>query len=327
MNAMTAQVPWLEVYDLRVSFPTREGTVRAVDGIDLTINGRETVALVGESGCGKSVTALALARLLPGAGTAIGGRVLLKGQDVLALPEPQLRDLRGRVISYIFQDPASSLNPVLTVGDQIGEALRLHRRGVNVRDEVVRLLRMVGLSDPERRARSYSHQLSGGMQQRVMIAMALACHSEILIADEPTTALDVTIQAQIFELLNRLQAELKMAVLLITHNLGLVTANADRVYVMYAGRIVESGASAQVLQAPAHPYTRGLLAAVPRLRRAGTRMKGIRGSVPNPARLPLGCRFHPRCSLADERCRKAEPGLAAATEGHSVRCHYWQQKT
>jgi peptide/nickel transport system ATP-binding protein len=324
---MRATSPCLTVANLAVSFSTPEGMIRAVDGVDLSIEGPETVALVGESGCGKSVTALALANLVTAAGATTTGAVRLNGREVLAMTERELTDLRGRLISYIFQDPASSLNPVLSVGSQIAEAIRLHRRGVAAREEVIKLLRLVGLPDPEHRRRSYPHQLSGGMQQRVMIAMALACHPQILVADEPTTALDVTIQAQIYELLGRLQTELRMAVLLVTHNLGLVAANADRVYVMYAGQIVESGPTSRVLRAPAHPYTRGLLAAVPRLRRGGARMQGIDGTVPNPAQMPAGCRFHPRCRQADDRCRRESPAMQPLTDGQCARCHFLKQTT
>lgn len=317
--------PVLEVSGLKVHFTSEEGVIRAVDGVDLVVNEDETVALVGESGCGKSLTSLALGRLVSGPGLAISGRIRVAGEDVLALPEAGLRKLRGGTLAYIFQDPTAALNPVKTVGDQIAEAIRLHRRVGNVTDEVTRLMGLVGLPDPQVRRKAYPHQFSGGMQQRVMIAMALACHPRLLVADEPTTALDVTIQAQIFELLNDLRIRLKMAVLLITHNLGLVARNAGRVYVMYAGRVMETGPVHEVLREPAHPYTRGLLAAVPRLNRPVGRMVGIEGSVPHPARLPAGCRFHPRCPLAGDVCRSAEPGLDDIREGHVVRCHYWKQ--
>lgn len=315
----------LEVTNLKIRFSSPDGPVRAVDGIDLSVHENETVALVGESGCGKSLTSLALARLVSGAGLDMSGRITMGGVDILGLPEPKLRDLRGATISYIFQDPSASLNPVKTVGNQIGEVIRLHRKVADVKEEVIRLMHLVGLPHPESRYDNYPHQFSGGMQQRVMIAMALACHPRILVADEPTTALDVTIQAQIFDLLNTLRAEFKMAVLLITHNLGLVARNASRVYVMYAGRIMESGSTVDVLKRTAHPYTKGLLAAVPRLDRPVDRMTGIAGMVPHPARLPEGCRFHPRCPLAQELCRTTEPLMENAGEGHDTRCHYWKQ--
>mgnify|MGYP000241756673 CR=1 FL=1 len=318
---------WLEVRDLSVTFGRGRVAVHAVDGVDLALRGPETVALVGESGCGKSVTALALTRLVLQSGESIRGHVWLHGRDLLAMRERELRDIRGRVISYVFQEPATSLNPVMSVGAQIAEAIRLHRGAVEVADEVVRLMRLVGFTDPERQRRQYPHQFSGGMQQRAMIAMALACHPQILVADEPTTALDVTIQAQIFQLLAALQAELGMAILLITHNLGLVAAHASRLYVMYAGQIVERGSSLALLRAPEHPYTRGLLAAVPRLRRARARLKGIEGTVPSGADWPRGCRFHPRCPRAVERCRQEAPVWERVAEDHEVRCHCWRQST
>jgi len=253
-----------------------------------------------------------------------GGEVLFNGRDTLKLNLDELQKLRGAEISYIFQEPSSSLNPVFSVGYQIGEALILHRRGLNVRDETLRLLDMVGIADGKRCLRSYPHELSGGMQQRVMIAMALACRPKLLVADEPTTALDVTVQAQILDLLAKLQRELGMAVLLITHNLGIVAGMARSVNVMYAGRIVESGLTDEILSSPKHPYTRGLLAAVPRLDFDDKRMVCISGTIPNPASLPVGCKFHPRCPLATELCRKDEPAEEKASETHGVKCHYWK---
>lgn len=315
----------LEVRDLKIHFVSGEGTVRAVDGVDLVLRERETVALVGESGCGKSLTSLALMRLVSGPGLSQTGSIRIGGTELQGMPEPELRKLRGSMLSYIFQDPASSLNPVKRVGDQIAEVIRLHRDVPDVIGEVVRLMNHVGLPQPERRWKAYPHQFSGGMQQRVMIAMALACHPKILVADEPTTALDVTIQAQIFTLLNQLRAELDMSVLLITHNLGLVARNAARVYVMYAGRVVEAGSTQDVLRGMAHPYTKGLLASVPRLNRPVGRMTGIDGTVPHPARMPPGCRFHPRCPLAATICRTTEPVLETIGKGHEVRCHFWKQ--
>ncbi len=316
--------PLLAVEDLRVYFRAAREPIRAVDGASFDVAAGETVALVGESGSGKSVTALSLARLVGGASYIAGGRVMFDGRDLAVLPLRDLMRLRGAAISYVFQEPSSSLNPVFCAGWQAAEALRLHRDAVNAREEVLRLFQMVGLADPERCWRAYPHELSGGMQQRVMIAMALACRPRLLVADEPTTALDVTVQAQILDLLARLQAELGMAVLLITHNLGLVAGVAARVNVMYAGRIVETGPTDAVLGAPAHPYTRGLLAAVPRLDGAGVELAGIPGAVPHPARLPDGCKFHPRCPLARPACRRNDPELTAAGEGHWVRCPYWK---
>ncbi len=315
----------LEVEDLRTYFRAGPEPVRAVDGVSFAIRHGETVALVGESGCGKSVTALSLARLVPQPpGYYAGGRVLFAGQDVLAMDEAALRRLRGKEISYIFQEPAESLNPVFRIGYQIGEAIRLHRPGVNLREEILRLLRLVGLPDAGQRMDAYPHELSGGMQQRAMIAMALACSPQLLVADEPTTALDVTIQAQIMQLLRSLQEQLGMAVLLITHNLGLVADVAHRINVMYAGRIVESGPAESVLASPKHPYTRALLDAVPKLEGAAGRLRGIEGNVPNPAEWPPGCTFHPRCPKCQAVCREREPAEETAGAGHVVKCHFWR---
>jgi oligopeptide/dipeptide ABC transporter ATP-binding protein len=357
----------LAVNDLRVYFRTLGAPIRAVDGVSFDVTEGETVALVGESGCGKSVTALALARLVASPGYYAGGEIVFGGKNILKLGLDVLQSLRGAEISYIFQEPSSSLNPVFTAGYQVEEALRLHRRKIsigmgisnvfldsrlrgndsnikckchsrpdresrntpvftslNFRDETLRLFQMVGIPDAEHRLCSYPHQLSGGMQQRIMIAMALACRPKLLVADEPTTALDVTIQAQIMELLAKLQGELGMAVLLITHNLGLVAGIARRVNVMYAGRIVESGLTEEILTQPRHPYTRGLLAAVPRLRSTLKRMSSIPGNVPNPADLPPGCKFHPRCPHARDICRQTEPQAEKITETHGVKCHFWK---
>ncbi len=315
----------LDVQGLRTSFKAKRGMVRAVDGVSFVVRKGETVALVGESGCGKSVTALSLARLVPQPpGLYEGGRILYEGRDVLQMDESALRELRGKEISYVFQEPGESLNPVFRVGYQIGEAIRLHRANVNVRDEVIRLMNLVGLPEPERRMGAYPNELSGGMQQRAMIAMALACSPNLLIADEPTTALDVTIQAQIMELLGSLQKQLGMAVLLITHNLGLVADVAHWINVMYAGRIVESGPTEEVLTQPKHPYTIGLLEAVPRLEGTAGRLKGIDGTVPNPAQLPSGCKFHPRCAKCQAICREKEPDSEQAGPDHSVKCHFWR---
>ncbi len=308
-------------------FRTAGEPSRAVDGVDLTINEGETVALVGESGCGKSVTALSLARLLPHPGYIAGGKIQLGSSDIMALREQELQAIRGSDISYVFQEPAASLNPVFRVDFQIREALKLHRRDIKTKQEAARLLQLVGISDPKERLRAYPYQLSGGMQQRVMLAMALACRPRLLVADEPTTALDVTIQAQILDLLMDLQRQLGMAILLITHNLGLVAGVADRVNVMYAGRIVETGAVEPLLTKPFHPYTKGLLAAVPRLNTEPGRLAGIRGTVPSLRRMPSGCPFHPRCDKADELCRRLAPDAVETDEpGRSVRCHYWKQK-
>ncbi len=318
--------PLLTVRDLAIHFGSPHRPIRAVDGVDFDIREGETVALVGESGCGKSVTAMALARLLPEpAARYVGGRIRYRSMDVLAMAAKPLRALRGGEIAYIFQEPSNALNPVFRIGYQIAEALRQHQPNADPRVETAALLRMVGLTDTERTARAYPHELSGGMQQRAMIALALAGHPRLLVADEPTTALDVTIQAQILELLQKLQRDLGMAILLITHNLGLVAGVAHRVNVMYAGRIVEAGPTANILTTPHHPYTRGLLAAVPQLTGSADRLTGISGVVPPPDRLPAGCRFHPRCPLARTPCRDAEPDEETTGPQRTVRCHFWQE--
>lgn len=310
----------LDVRDLRVSFFTDEGEVRAVDGVSFTINRGETLALVGESGCGKSVTALALAKLVatpPGVYKA--GEIRLEGDDVLTMDKERLRAIRGAKIAYIFQEPAASLNPVFRVGYQIKEVLELHRPDAATNDEVIRLLKLVQIPDPEQRMRDYPHQLSGGMQQRVMIAMALACRPALLVADEPTTALDVTIQAQILDLLKELKQQLQMSILLITHNLGIVGDLADHVAVMYAGRIVESAPAAALLRQPRHPYTVALMRSIPRLGVRAARLQSIPGTVPNAARLPPGCKFHPRCDIVRAECRAdPEPALLQ----NRVRCPF-----
>jgi oligopeptide/dipeptide ABC transporter ATP-binding protein len=311
----------LDARGLRVSFFTDDGEVRAVDGVSFTIQRGETLALVGESGCGKSVTALALAKLVASPpGVYKGGQILLAGDDVLAMNADQLRAIRGARISYIFQEPSSSLNPVFRVGAQIKEVLQLHRRDAATDDEVVRLLKLVQIPEPAQRARDYPHQLSGGMQQRVMIAMALACNPALLIADEPTTALDVTIQAQVLDLLKELKRTVGMSILIITHNLGILTGLADRVAVMYAGRIVEYAPADELLLQPRHPYTKALMRSVPRLGAHHERLETIPGTVPNAARLPAGCKFHPRCPIARPDCaRDPEPELLESR----VRCPYW----
>ncbi len=316
----------LDVKNLQVSFFTDEGEVRAVDGVSFSINKGETLALVGESGCGKSVTALALARLVATPpGVYKGGEILLDGEDVLKMDKRRLRSIRGAKISYIFQEPATSLNPVFRVGYQIKEALSIHRPDAATDAEVARLLRLVRIPDPERRMRDYPHQLSGGMQQRVMIAMALACNPALLVADEPTTALDVTIQAQILDLLKDLKKQIGMSILLITHNLGIVGDLADHVCVMYAGRIVEQSPAAELLKKPLHPYTIALMRSIPRLGARAARLQSIPGNVPNAARLPAGCKFHPRCERAQPDCaRDPEPALLVA-DGRQVRCPYWDK--
>ncbi len=316
----------LKVSGLKVFFRTADAArpVKAVDGVSFSIRAGETTAVVGESGSGKSVTALSLARLLPGSAYYAGGSILFEGEDVLALDDRRLRKLRGGRIAYIFQEPSTSLNPVFTVGWQIAEAVRAHASAADPDREAVRLMRLVGLPDPERRCRSYPHEMSGGMQQRVMIAMALACKPRLLVADEPTTALDVTIQAQILELLADLQKQLGMGILLITHNFGLVARMARDIHVMYAGRMVESGPTRDVLTEPRHPYTRALLRAVPRLRVPVRELTEVHGSIPSLADLPPGCSFHPRCPKAADRCRVETPVEEEAGTERIVRCHFWK---
>ena len=315
--------PLLEVRELQTHFFTDDGVVRAVDGVSFAISAGETLAVVGESGSGKSVTSLSILRLIASPpGRIVGGSIKFRGRDLLSLSEAEMRAIRGKEISMIFQEPMTSLNPVFSCGEQILEVLMLHERldRTTARVRTIELLRTVGIPSPEQRVDEYPHQMSGGMRQRVMIAMALACKPSLLIADEPTTALDVTIQAQILELLKRLQAELGMAVLLITHDLGVVAETADRVAVMYAGQVVEYCAVRDAFRATRHPYTAGLLASLPRLGGDDTRLRVIPGNVPNPVRFPGGCRFHPRCPIAVERCRNEVPELRDVGGGHLARC-------
>jgi len=323
-----SRAPLLEVRDLAVRFTGFDGVARAVDGVDLTVSEGETVGLVGESGCGKSVTALALLRLIePPGHIAHGSSVRLEGRDLLALGAKEIRAVRGNHVALVFQEPLSALNPVLRVGRQIAEAIRAHEAvsRSTARWRAVEMLAAVGIADAERRAASYPHQLSGGMRQRVLLAMALACRPKLLLADEPTTALDVTIQAEILELLDGLQHKLGMAVLLITHNLGIVAERTRRVYVMYAGQIVEEAATERLFAAPAHPYTQGLLAAVPRLDERRERLRAIPGQVPPATAWPAGCRFHPRCPYAWEKCRTEMPPLLEAAPGQKARCWLVQE--
>ena len=313
----------LEVRGLRTVFDTDAGIAPAVDGIDFAVDEGETVGIVGESGCGKSVTALSILRLVPEPpGRIAAGSIGLDGRDLLALDAESMRRVRGNDVAMIFQEPMTSLNPVFTIGSQIAEPLRLHR-GLSKREataEAVRMLERVEIPDPARRVHDYPHQLSGGMRQRVMIAMALSCNPRLLIADEPTTALDVTIQAQILDLLDALKRDTGMAVLLITHDLGVIAEHADRVLVMYAGRIVEQGRVSDVLARPTHPYTRGLLASQPGFARPGSRLSTIRGMVPALTRLPAGCRFRDRCDFAEAACVQNDPHLAVIGDGHAVAC-------
>ncbi|WP_114911516.1 ABC transporter ATP-binding protein [Acidibrevibacterium fodinaquatile] len=315
----------LEVESLRTHFATPNGAARAVDGVSFTINSGETVALVGESGCGKSVTSMSILRLLPSPPAYFAGKIRFDGRDLLTLPEAEMRALRGNDVSMIFQEPMTSLNPVLTIGWQIGESLRLHQ-GLSRRDawlRAIEMLTLVGISDPERRVSEYPHQISGGMRQRVMIAMALACNPKLLIADEPTTALDVTIQAQILDLMRELQRRVGAAILLITHDLGVVAEMAERVIVMYAGRKVEEAPLARLFAHPAHPYTRGLLGAVPRLGAGDrARLAEIPGQVPSLLQSIEGCAFASRCPLAGDPCRAITPMVREIAPGHFAACHY-----
>jgi oligopeptide/dipeptide ABC transporter ATP-binding protein len=364
-------MPLLEIKDLVLDFRTGDTSLRAVDGVSLNIEAGETVCLVGESGCGKSVTALSIARLVPTPPARyVGGEILLNARDVLKMSKTELRAIRGGVVSYVFQEPGASLNPVFRVGAQIKESLKLHRAnpgapvsdparcdgfgvppsGSSVGDpclppeggtpnrstpgrrpslqdfdsEVIRLLKLVGIPAPESRIKDYPFQMSGGMQQRVMIAMALASEPKLLVADEPTTALDVTIQAQILDLLRDLKQRLGMAILLITHNLGIVGDLADRVAVMYAGQIVELAPARELLRRPHHPYTKALMASVPKLRGGAARLTAIPGSVPRIGDFPPGCRFAPRCPIAKPECSKAIPELAEVELERWVRCPYWK---
>ena len=324
---MSGNPQLLEVVDLRVYFRTEAGVVRAVDGVNFGIREGETLGLVGESGCGKSVTAYAILRLLaaPPAEYA-GGEIRLRGENLLALDERRLRDLRGNLISMVFQEPMSSFNPIMSVGRQITEAILEHQKvtKAEARSRAIEMLRRVHIPAPEARFDEYPHQMSGGMKQRAMIAMALVCRPQLLIADEPTTALDVTIQAQILDLLNELQDELKMSLLLITHDLGVVAETCDHVAVMYAGKIVEYAPVVALFERPLHPYTHGLFRSLPTLNEKRARLAAIPGTVPSPLDFPSGCRFRTRCAMAQEIC-KQEPPLREVVAGHSAACHFAEQ--
>ena len=316
----------LEVQDLVTEFRTERGTVRAVDRVSFEISPGKTLGVVGESGCGKSVTALSILRLVPDPpGRIAAGRIQYRGRDLLELEEPEMRDIRGHKISMIFQEPMTSLNPVFTAGDQVAEAVRLHQKKSRsqAREVAAEMFRLVGIPSPVERLGSYPHQLSGGMRQRVMIAMALACRPDLLIADEPTTALDVTIQAQILDLLRRLHSELAMSIMLITHDLGVVADSCEEVVVMYAGRVVERAQTADLFAAPRHHYTAGLLRSVPSYGSgpARRRLQEIPGMVPSLHELPRGCKFQDRCPAVQARCREEEPELAALGPS-MVRCHF-----
>ena len=316
--------PVLRVEHLRVTFPTADGDARAVDSVSFEVHNGETVCVVGDSGCGKSVTALSLLHLVPSPGViAAESRITIAGQELLRLPDRELRALRGRVVSMIFQEPMTALNPVLTIGDQVAEVVRVHT-GATKRaawQQAVTMLADVGIADAAARAQQYPHELSGGMRQRVMIAMALILQPRLVIADEPTTALDVTIQAQILELLRARRDATGLALLLITHDLGVVAEMASRVLVMYAGEIVEAAPVEALFANPTHPYTQGLLAAVPRLDRLTKRLQTVPGTVPPATDWPTGCRFQDRCASVFDRCRTDAPTLRTIETGHAVRCH------
>ncbi|MDE1156532.1 MAG: ABC transporter ATP-binding protein [Acidobacteriaceae bacterium] len=328
---MQHAAPLLDVRNLRVRFRTDAGMVTAVDDVSFHVNRGETLAVVGESGSGKSVTSLAVMGLLPKSRhRELSGELLFEGRDLLQVPESGMLRMRGTEIGMIFQEPMTSLNPVFRVGEQIAERLEVHEKlsPKAAWDRTVEILSMVRIPDPAKRATAYPHQMSGGMRQRVMIAMALACKPKLLIADEPTTALDVTIQAQILSLMRTLQQEMGMAILFITHDLGVVAEMADRVVVMYAGRAVEAAPVHEIFANPRMPYTRGLLRSIPRVDRAAVhqqKLEAIRGNVPSPLHLPSGCTFHPRCDFVTDACRAQAPVLEPAGESHVVRCCRWQE--
>jgi len=316
----------LDIINLETHFITDQGVVRAVDGVSLYLNEGDTLGLVGESGCGKSVTALSIMRLIPNPpGKIVGGEAIFQGHDLFKLKEAEMRKIRGNKISMIFQEPMTSLNPVFKIGDQISEVIRLHQ-GVSKKDAIdisVNMLKLVGFPSPESRIKEYPHQMSGGMRQRVMIAMALSCKPKLMIADEPTTALDVTIQAQIMDLMTRLKAEMGMSIILITHDLGVIAEAAESVAVMYAGKIVEYSNVVNLFENPKHPYTRGLMTSLPRINGGGTykkRLEVIPGMVPGLSDLPKGCRFSPRCKYIMPACTEEYPILKEDTEGHLVSC-------
>ena len=316
-------VPLLELDGLRTYFDTLSGTVRSVNGVSYQLRAGETLGVVGESGCGKSVTALSIMRLVPTPpGRFAGGAIRYRGTDLLKLTEREMRQIRGNRISMIFQEPMTSLNPVLTVGRQIAETVQVHQKlsRAAAMQRAVEMLRLVQIPEPERRVKEYPHQLSGGMRQRVMIALALACNPEVLIADEPTTALDVTIQAQIVDLIKRLQKELGMGVIMITHDLGVVAESCDRVVVMYAGRKVEEATVIDLFERPLHPYTRALMGSMPAMNTQAKRLAEIPGMVPAPHELGQGCAFAARCTEVQERCRRETPALTAHGDGHVVAC-------
>jgi oligopeptide/dipeptide ABC transporter ATP-binding protein len=313
----------LTIRDLRVHFRGDDTVARAVDGVNFDVGSGETVCLVGESGCGKTVSALSILGLIPQPpGEIVGGQVVFRGQNLLGLADEDMQAIRGNHVGMVFQEPMTSLNPVFTVGDQVAEAISVHDNVglAETHKRCIQLLSDVGIAEPEERFKDYPHQLSGGQRQRVMIAMALACNPELVIADEPTTALDVTIQAQILSLFAELQAKRGMSLLYITHDLGVVTKIADRIYVMYAGMVVEEGTSSEIFDNPSHPYTQGLLASLPDRTKRGTRLQSIPGTVPDPCYKPQGCPFHPRCAYSVESCRSELPQMCDYGGRHRSRC-------
>ncbi|MBM7585708.1 peptide/nickel transport system ATP-binding protein/oligopeptide transport system ATP-binding protein [Bacillus pakistanensis] len=318
----------LEVSNLKTHFSSKNGVTKAVDGIDFVLHESETLGIVGESGCGKSMTSLSILRLVPSPpGEIVDGTISLKGKNILQMSEKEMRHVRGNQISMIFQEPMTSLNPVIPVGEQIAEAIRVHQR-LNKKEawkKAVEMLELVGIPSPEKRAKQEPFQLSGGMRQRVMIAMALACNPEVLIADEPTTALDVTIQAQILKLMKDLQKKLNMGIIFITHDLGVVAELCDKVAVMYAGQIVEYSTAEQLFTNPKHPYTSGLMSSLPKLHEDQEELQTMKGNVPSPYDMPKGCRFSPRCPLATAQCHVEEPSLNTLDDGSQIRCFLYSQ--
>ncbi|MBI1290492.1 ATP-binding cassette domain-containing protein [bacterium] len=329
-SPVNAEEPLLEIRELRTYFYGHDTVAKAVDGVSYRINRRRTLGVVGESGCGKSITSMSIMRLIPQPpGKIVSGQIMFKGRDLLKLSEAEMRKVRGNQIAMIFQEPMTSLNPVFTVGDQIAEVFRIHR-GLGRREalqEAVRMLEMVKIPSPKSRVDNYPHQMSGGMRQRVMIAMALACNPDLLIADEPTTALDVTVQAQILDLMARLKDEYGSSILMITHDLGVIAEISDDVVIMYAGQVVEYASAESLFAAPMHPYTIGLLDSRPRLSdyTSKERLRPILGAVPSPTKHPAGCRFHPRCPFSTPECETEAPEMRELSPGHQVRCH-WAEK-
>jgi len=314
----------LHIKNLKTYFYTDYGIVKAIDGINLQVGEKETLGIVGESGSGKSVTGLSVLRLIPSPpGKIVEGEIVFQGQNLLSLPEKEMRHIRGNKISMIFQEPMTSLNPVFTIGNQIAEAITLHQglKGKEVYEKTIEALRMVGIPGPEERVKQYPHQMSGGMRQRVMIAMAISCEPALLIADEPTTALDVTIQAQILDLLRHLKQTLNMAVILISHDLGVIAEMADRIAVMYGGSIMEYAPTSEIFRHSRNPYTRALLRSLPYHQKRKSRFKTIQGQVPDPLNLPSGCKFHPRCDMVIDICRLEEPGFEEVSPGHWSKCY------